>query len=162
MLPVNSEISLSKGIWFIYNDDINSIKYWVSAINGKEKIFLNDKLIKESRNIKMKSEHIINDEKGNQYKVSLQSINLRKGHFECEFSMNNILEKKFVTQFVRKNDKYRTLLLLLTCGLGFYLMVFHNIPIVLFIGIFAASFALGFFLFPLGNYVVEEIDVQHT
>jgi hypothetical protein len=48
-LPEKSEASTSSGIWFVWNDGNNTIRVWSSAINGKEKIYLNDKLISEKK-----------------------------------------------------------------------------------------------------------------
>ncbi len=158
-LPNSSRISLLDGMWFIYNDEINTIKYWCSCFNGKEKIFINDKLIIESRNTKTKSEHIIKDETNNVYKLSIQSINLVKGNFECEFHRNDFIQKKIVTSFIKTNRKFRILILLPTCCLAAYLKIYHNISDLMFLSVFIFSFIVGLFFFPLGRYSVEEFNM---
>ena len=42
--------SLTKGIWFVHNDGINTIKIYGSN-TGNEKIYLNDNLISDKRNM---------------------------------------------------------------------------------------------------------------
>jgi hypothetical protein len=94
MLPNTSQGSPTKGIWFVHNDGINTIRVFISSIS-KEKIFFNEDLVSEHRNIKLKSTHEFQDKNDTTFKVELVVTNLRKGEMECLIYRNKELIKTF-------------------------------------------------------------------
>lgn len=94
MLPDTSQGSPTKGIWFVHNDGVNTIRVFISAI-CKEKVFFNEDLVSEHRNIKLKSTHEFQDKNDTTYKVELAATNLRKGEMECLIYRNKELIKTF-------------------------------------------------------------------
>ncbi|MBC8754756.1 hypothetical protein H2O64_08745 [Kordia sp. YSTF-M3] len=94
MLPDTSQGSPTKGIWFVHNDGINTIRVFTSSIS-KEKIFLNEDLVSEHRNIKLKSAHEFQDKNDNTYEVELVATKLLKGEMECLIYRNKELIKTF-------------------------------------------------------------------
>ena len=98
-LPKVSQGSISKGIWFVYNDEVNSIKVWGACFSGKEKVYLNEKPVSEKRNLKMKSEHAFVDVHGNNYEVKVLTTNIRKGIIECHFYKNGEIQKRYECRF---------------------------------------------------------------
>jgi len=84
MLPNTSQASPTKGIWFVHNDGINTIRFFGSTI-GKEKIFLNEELVSEHRSMKLKSAHKFEDKNGNTYDIKISTTSLLKGEMECLF-----------------------------------------------------------------------------
>lgn len=77
-LPNNNQGSLKNGIWLVFNENNeNVIKYWQSSYTGKEKIFINDRLIVEQRNWSTKNETSFLSSKGEEYKMLYKVHKLR-------------------------------------------------------------------------------------
>ena len=49
MTPEKSQASNKDGIWYVFKDGNNTIKYWCSSFTGKEKVYLNENLIADKR-----------------------------------------------------------------------------------------------------------------
>ena len=111
ILADKSQTSLTKGIWFVHNDGINTIKVFGSN-TGKEKIYFNEELVSEERNINLKSEHRFQDKHENSYDVKFLTTNLIKGEMDCLIHRNDELIKTFKTSFRKgKNFTIKRLLI---------------------------------------------------
>lgn len=109
-LPTQNQGSFRNGISFIFQDGDNTIHVWGSCFSGKEKVFLNGKLVSETRRLKMNGEHSFNDDAGNAYTVKILTTNALKGiiechlyknetalnKYECRYKFGSILNKKFL------------------------------------------------------------------
>lgn len=50
-LPEQSTASTVNGIWFVFPEPHTIVRVWLSTMSGKEKVFANDDLIFETRNV---------------------------------------------------------------------------------------------------------------
>ena len=94
-----SQGSIYKGIWFVFNDNENTIKVWVSGTSGKEKVYLNDTLVSEKRNLKMNSQHTFSDSNQTNYEVKTINTNIMKGVLECHLNKIGDIIKKYECRF---------------------------------------------------------------
>lgn len=120
-LPEFSEASFSKGIWFVYNDEVNSLKMWVSCFTGKEKVYLNGECMSQKTNLKRRAVHKFEDAQGNNYEVISLVTSILKGVYECHFYKNGKLRKKYECRYkfgTLMNSKFLVLLLLGSVVLG--------------------------------------------
>ena len=101
MIPDKSEGSIKKGIWFIYNDGINTIQIWGSSLNGKEKIFLNNELFYEQRNLTKKSTYNFKDKNGISYEVNTEMPSLLKAVLEVQIIRDGDLIKTFKAELIK-------------------------------------------------------------
>ncbi len=119
MLPEKSFANPLKGIWFVFNDGTNAIKIF-GSIFGKEKIYVNEKLISEQLSFKLDSSHKFEDYNGNNYEVKFCVSDLLKGKMECQIKRNDELIKSFNTQYVKgKSFPKIRLIIVLTLSIGF-------------------------------------------
>ena len=103
MLPNKSQSSILKGIWFVHHEGNNTIR--IHGTNtGREKIYLNDKIVSEQTNLSKISKHSFEDKSGNSYKVNFHCLSIFKGEQECTIIINNKLAKTFKTKFVRGSN----------------------------------------------------------
>ncbi len=97
-IPEKSQAGISTGFWFVWNDGTNTIKGWGSPLSGMERVYLNDQLVSEKRNLKTKSEHNFDDRNNDHYEVSFNVANILKG-IECQFKKNGIVQKKITCRY---------------------------------------------------------------
>ena len=121
-IPSESTVSLKEGVWLIHNDGINTIQYWASLINGKEKIYLNDKLIHDTRNLKRNKVHYFTDDNKNEYEIMVSMKSMTKGILEFEFKQNGSLIKEYEMSYEKT---------VFEKGWKYYLMLLINLPTVL-------------------------------
>jgi hypothetical protein len=88
MTPEKSQASIKEGIWYVFEDGNNIIKLWCSSLSGKEKLYLNEKLISEKRSMRMTNEYSFKDDSGLNYSLILKTTNLLKGHIVCRLERN--------------------------------------------------------------------------
>lgn len=165
MIENKSEISVKKGISFVFEDEGNKICIWGSTLNGKEIIYLNDEIVSEKQNIKLKNNHYFSNSKGNEFEVKLETISILKGKLKCTVFKNASRIKTFTTKFNQpqylKLDM-KTILVFALLGLIIGLLDIPEkflIPIIIAITI--AIFTVKYITTPAqnkGNYIIEEID----
>lgn len=82
-LPDQPQANSAKGIWFVFPDSEAIFKVWLSTLTGKEKVFANEELIYETRNITRL--HTIYDLEygGKNYEVEIKTIALMLFTIEC-------------------------------------------------------------------------------
>jgi hypothetical protein len=129
MLPEKSRASFKDGIWFVFHDGINSLKIYGSSL-GKEKVFLNEVLVSEQRNLNLNSEHSFSDKTGNVYNVVFETTKLMNGEMECRVLRNGEKVKVFRTKIEKgKNLSARRLVIVAVFSVAFALFSKHmNLP----------------------------------
>ncbi|MFT7155369.1 MAG: hypothetical protein ACI8Q1_000370 [Parvicella sp.] len=103
---IKTESTIEKDVFIQFSDDLNRIKYHIS-ISGKEKVFLNDNLMYEQRNLKKNSKFIINDNNGTEYTLEFLTISLMKMIYQCIIAKNDIIVKKY--NIIYKRERIFTL-----------------------------------------------------
>lgn len=102
-LPNESSFSISKGMYFVYKDEQNTIHAW-SSIGGKEYIYLNGELIHKTQNYDTSSEHIFTDKNDSTYKVKY-IVNFSNSLTQCQIFKDGNLAKTFMCQ-PRKKEAF--------------------------------------------------------
>jgi hypothetical protein len=155
MLPEKSVISIKNGAWFVHQDSLNSIKINCSNL-GKEKIYLNDRLISEQRSLKTKREYNFEDLSGNKYQIKFDAANVLKG-MECYILREGELIKVFRTRYLSgKDHDKRSLIIYLPIIIFTFLIEyfnlsrFFNIPSILLVVI------IYYMIKKPGKMVIEE------
>ncbi|AXG72058.1 hypothetical protein KORDIASMS9_04320 [Kordia sp. SMS9] len=119
MLPTTSQGSIAKGIWLVHNDGVNTIRFFGSN-TGKEKVFLNEELVSERRNLKLQSVHEFQDDRGNNYEIRFTTTSIFKGSMLCSIYKNTELIKNFTTSFRRgKNFTLLRFLILILVSIAY-------------------------------------------
>ena len=157
MLPENSQASLKEGIWLVYQDGDNIIKFWGSGMSGKEKVYLNDILVSEKRSMKMISEHhfSINNKK---YKITCKTISFMNGTLLCNFYRDDQLIKSFNTKihYTRYQSIFRILILMLATVLFVIVKNYYDLNYYSFIVFILAIAVINFVLLQKGKIIIEE------
>lgn len=104
MIPHESEASYKNGNWFIYNDGNNVIQIWNSYWNGKEKVFINNKLVSEHRSTKMLNVHQFRDHNGDNYEVIFETKSMVRISLICTLKRNDSVLRTFKTEYLRNNN----------------------------------------------------------
>lgn len=160
-LPEISEASISKGMWFVWNDGSNIVRVWGSGISGKEKIYLNDTLVSERRMLKTNSEYEFEDSNRNLYGVSINVANLQ-GKVECQFKKNGEVKKKIVFKYQFGSIFTLKNMVLLLSGfvlifiLAFFLKLTETVVFVLILVLFGLVYSIS----NKKQYLIEDIDVK--
>jgi hypothetical protein len=157
-IPSKTETSLKQGNWFIYYDNFNTIAVWSSNLNGKEKIFLNNKLVSEQRSIRKKSKHNFTDDKGKEYNVKFEVKSLKKCNLECIISSENTLLKTFETEYVKgKNFLALRLIIYIVALITFVLCSsYFKLPDWTFILFIITSLIIHFMTSNKGEVIIKE------
>ena len=147
MTANKTEASIRNGISFIHQHNMNVIKIWASSFNGKEKIFLNNKLVSEKRNLKKEHTHTFVDDNGSSYSVVFKVENLRKGIVKCSIINEGITLKTFRTFYDTKSglNKKRLIILILISVIYGTIHSIFKLPILYFILFIVAIMASSIF-----------------
>jgi len=96
-LPNRSKSDLADGTWFVHEEPDYILRVWLSAFNGKERVYLNDTVLSEKRNLtSMSTRHEFTHE-GHHFfvdiKVSMEvnQMGFGQGRFQCSFFRNGKL-----------------------------------------------------------------------
>lgn len=125
---------MKEGSWFVYWDNENIIRLWSSNFTGKEKVYLNDDLIIESKNYRKNNEHHFTDKNSNNYCISIKLIKQMKGEIECLFKKNGETIRSFKTKTKNIQQRVQSLVIfsvLYTAVVLLYTYVFQNIALYL-------------------------------
>lgn len=105
----DDSFSCTRGYSFSFEDNGNIINAWFSAFSGKEKVFVNGKLISSQRNFSKNSVNTftLNDDT---YSTTLNVESLLKGPFICTLTKNNkpYKRKKLIFQNLGKNGNMKS------------------------------------------------------
>jgi hypothetical protein len=143
-IPAASQISLSKGLWFIFTNGGRGISAQCSVLTGKERIFVDGSLVSEKWSFSKNSTHqfVVGDDT---YEVVFFIPHILKGTIECTLKKNGVRVECFKTNY-RYRHRVVSLLAYALIGalLGFFVGYF-NLPVwpilialILLIAVFAA------------------------
>ena len=79
-IPTISKADFTNGIWMVFNSEKHIVKVWMSLVNGKEIIYVNDELLSERRNITSFN--------------TVDSFNHNGDHFDVEIDTESLLPLK--------------------------------------------------------------------
>lgn len=115
----NNSFSFLKGYSFQFDIDGNEVVAWFSAFSGREKIFVNGKLIASQRNYSTNSTNkfVLN---GKEYLTTLKVASLLRGPCVCTLSKEGVAIKRKKLVFPRISFKKGTydLIVVLTTIIG--------------------------------------------
>jgi hypothetical protein len=97
-IPLNSQVSLLKGFWFIFRDGDREIAAHGSALSGRERIFVNGQLVSEKRSLSMTSRHQFSWEE-NMYEIMFHIPRILAGRMECSLMKDGIFVECFKTSY---------------------------------------------------------------
>lgn len=161
-----SEGIIKDGISFIFEDEGNKICIWGSTLNGKEKVYLNDTIISEKQNFKLKgSSHKFIDSEGNEFEVEFEIKSILKGEIKCTVLKNASKIKTFMAKYNQPKYLKFNIKSLAIFALSGVILGFLDLPEKLFIPIIIAVpivfFAIKSLTSPAenkGHFIIEEID----
>ena len=122
LLPTKSQASIFKGVWLVYNDGDNTLRLFGSN-TGKERIYLNDKLISERRIFSMKNSYEFIDDKGINYTIDSVCNNLWKGAATVTVRKNSQLVRTFKMFYKHAKINYLARFIALIFGTFLYSMI---------------------------------------
>jgi len=82
-LPDQPQANSAKGIWFVFPDSEAIFKVWLSMLTGKEKVFANDELIYQTRNITRLHTTYDLEYRGKAYELEIKTVSLMVYTIEC-------------------------------------------------------------------------------
>jgi hypothetical protein len=127
-IPTASQVSLSKGLWFIFTNGGRGISAQCSVLTGKERIFVDGSLVSEKWSFGKTSTHQFTVE-GDTYEVVFFIPHILSGNIECTLNKNGVRVECFRTSY-RYRHRVATLLAygLIGALLGF-LVGYFNLPV---------------------------------
>lgn len=158
-LPESSIASTLNGVWFIWKDGNNIIRVWGSALSGKEKIYLNDTLVSENRNMTTNSAYQFKDSEENNYEVKTNVPSKFKGVVECEFKRNGELKNKQICKFISSRKFKIKHLGIFILGFVLIFLLHYSLNISETIVFVLMFILIGFIFMNAGKkqYLIEEI-----
>jgi len=87
-LPLSSNASITKGSWMVFNSDKLIIRVWMSMLNGKEIIYVNEDKVFEKINISSFNTVDSFDHKGNHFDVEIDTESLAPIRINCSVFVN--------------------------------------------------------------------------
>ena len=96
-LPAISSANAA-GLWFVHEDDQIIIRAWLSLLTGKEKIYANNELIVDMRNITSFSAYHEFTYSGELYDVEVFGRDYLSGRLQCNFFRGGILTGAYVSR----------------------------------------------------------------
>lgn len=158
MIPEKTQTDIKKGNWLIHEDEDNIVQVWGSNLNGKEKVYLNDVLVSEKRNLKLKGNHTFNDNKGNNYEVKIKTESITKGVVSVEIIKNDTSLKTFTTHFVRGKwvTKQQLIFLIVSALLPIFFLKLNLFPKQIKVAYFPIVTAVLFLMRDPGKIILEE------
>jgi len=86
-LPTTSEGSIAKGLYFVFPLGTRTITAWGSPTTGRERVFVDNVVISEGRNMRKESVHRVRID-DQEYAVAFRIISITKGPMECRLIKN--------------------------------------------------------------------------
>lgn len=82
--------TMSKGIECFFDIDGVTIRFWASAANGKEEVWVDERLVSSKRNFRFSSVHTF-IAAGHSYEVRYITQSMFKGRMRCELYRDGLL-----------------------------------------------------------------------
>lgn len=160
-IPKTSQVSLFRGLWFIFRDGKQEIAAYYSAITGQERMFINGELISKKTSLSRTSEHQFSVN-GNIYKTIFYAPQMLEREIKCFLIKDGKCIKGFKTSYKYKFRIFNFIAKLLIGLLGGavigYLFAFFNLPLWLFVFTVLILVLIGI-LQETKKIVIEQIDV---
>jgi len=100
-LPTISKADFTNGIWMVFNGERHIVKVWMSLMNGKEIIYVNDVMVSQRRNITSFNTVDSFDHNGDHFDVEIDTESLSPYKINCSVFINGQWKgTKMVTQEV--------------------------------------------------------------
>jgi hypothetical protein len=109
-LPLTSEASLAQGAWFVFQTPNAVIRAWGSSASGLERIYVDETVVSERRNISLDSRHSIMvwDEP---FHVRFRTISALKGELECSLCREDgQVVQSFVCKYASSKKYSKTMM----------------------------------------------------
>jgi hypothetical protein len=100
MLPNTSKASFARGFWFVFHDGGRAIRAWGSAFSGLERIYLDNAIVSEGRNLKREGIHQFSID-GVGYSITFRTSNVLKGPLVCRLEKNGLVIKSLSCSYRR-------------------------------------------------------------
>ena len=92
------KVSFKHGYWFYFDDEGTQIVAHVSALTGKEVVFVDDEIVSNKRNFRLQATHSF-AHKERQYEVTIAMVSLIKGAINCRLQRDGVLLHKTSKSF---------------------------------------------------------------
>ncbi|NND08384.1 MAG: hypothetical protein HKN87_18550 [Saprospiraceae bacterium] len=96
-LPAMSSANAA-GLWFVHEDDQIIVRVWLSLLTGKEKIYANNDLVVELRNITSLSAYHEFTYRDELYDVEVFGRDYLSGRLECNFFRGGVLTGSYASR----------------------------------------------------------------
>lgn len=90
VLPATSQAGFLAGCWFVFPTEAGCIRVWGSWLSGKERIYVDERVVTERRNLRFSSEHAFLAG-GQEHVVSIAVLSILKGHLSCTLRRNGTI-----------------------------------------------------------------------
>jgi len=132
-------------MWFVFHDGEHIIRAWGSSFSGLERVYVDDEVVSEQRNLKRSSGHAFAID-SDRYVVRFVVVNLLKGQLNCRLLKNGDLLKSIVSGYVGTMFSFSGFLLsVVAAGLVAGSAAFLQLPPWLAVPcIFVVAFAVTF------------------
>lgn len=88
-LPSFSVASVSKGMWYVFEDGPNQIRAWGSSWLGLERVYFNQTIVQHWSHLKRKEQYHFSVN-GDEYRIECFTKNYEKWQVECILWKNNV------------------------------------------------------------------------
>jgi hypothetical protein len=169
-IPLTSQFSLFKGIWFVFRDGDREIAHH-NSILGLERIFINGKLIFKKRILSQisKTNKRQFTFEGNLYEVLILISKVQTTQIECSLVKDGVhldkLKAYYKLDGIPIPVKKQLVLCLPGAILTVYFAIFFNIPFWLYLPILVISVYAPIITYMIKKHmrlIVEKIDIHQT
>lgn len=98
-LPAQSQASLRHGIWFVFPLEPGTVRAWGSCLSGLERVYVDDRLVSERRNLGLGSSHAF-PLGGRSCSVSFHTADVLRGRLECTLAEEGTVLRTAVARYV--------------------------------------------------------------
>ncbi|WP_400191492.1 hypothetical protein [Hymenobacter sp. B81] len=134
-----------------------------SSLDGKERIYFNNELVSEKRNIARVGEHVF-EANGSVYQVVFTVDSILTGAIQCAFYKNDTKRKVYSCRYKKgKTINLGSLGVVFLLNLVYaFLKRVYALPHQFDYGIWAASFLFIFLTRRKGRFEIEELPIAHA
>lgn len=162
----NHSTGNANGLWLVFDDGINTIRYWSSTFSAKEKLYLNDQLLVNKNNFKFTEQLKFSDRNDNHYEFRIFIKSFTDGEIEADLLRNNQLIKRTIIRGERiggdrKMNLSKTFLYFAVVISIFTLNRMFNLSLLIFTALVGIAFIVYFRSLDKGqvNYTFDELDI---
>jgi hypothetical protein len=100
MLSDTSKASFAGGFWFVFHDGGRTIRAWGSTFSGLERIYVDNAIVSEGRNLKREGIHQFSID-GVGYSITFRASSVLKGPLVCRLEKNGLVIKSLSCSYRR-------------------------------------------------------------